>query len=126
MIVWTGLGLILPLICLLILSLFGHVGGLVGFPAPYKWLLGGIFASALLWYCGAKVNDPSKDRTVVDAKTGEKLTLKKRHTLFFMPVQWWSLAVMAMALSIAFDPKPDPAKSPDWKKFPEVAKPKNQ
>src|SRR5579871_5091733 len=47
---------------------------------PYRLIggaVGGIVGGALLWWVGSRLNDPSKDQVLVDARTGKKVVVKK-------------------------------------------------
>ncbi|AGH86641.1 hypothetical protein ACI2S5_25300 [Ralstonia nicotianae] len=41
-------------------------------------------------------------RVLVDPKTGQQVELKARHTLFWIPLQWTALLVVAFGVSSLF------------------------
>lgn len=64
-------------------------------------LVAGLAAAALVnWLVGIRLNQ-RPGRELIDAKTGERVVLRKRHSLFFIPMQWWSVPLAAGAM-IAF------------------------
>jgi hypothetical protein len=69
--------------------------------APF---VGGIAGGILCWLWGRKLNDPSKDRLAVDAKTGEQIRIEHRHKLMFVPVQYWAFALVVVAIFAALSP----------------------
>lgn len=54
----------------------------------------------VLWPIGRRMN--SGGRVLVDKATGQEVILKPRHSLFFIPVQFWSpiLAVIAVIMLV--------------------------
>lgn len=54
-------------------------------------------AAVVNFVIGLIVNNPTKDRIVVDEKTGERLMLKNRISLFWIPMEWWSVGIILMA-----------------------------
>lgn len=92
-------GLVTPLLGVLALLLAVPVGqSLHGSPnsTPAQddgfaiMLMGGVL-SAVIWQFGRWLNDGSKDRDVIDKKTGQEITLRRRHTFFLVPVEYWSV-----------------------------------
>jgi hypothetical protein len=100
MIFFSGLGILTPL--------FGSVGMIIAVIVatdmqpgvdnmPIGVFVGGLAAAILCWWCGSSLNNPERDRIVIDKRTGQEIRLKKRHTLMFIPMQWWSIAYIAIA-----------------------------
>ena len=56
---------------------------------------GGLAAAIACWWGGTKLNEPSRDRVVVEQKTGKTLKLRSRHTLMFIPIQYYAVAFLA-------------------------------
>src|ERR1700731_3667574 len=56
---------------------------------------GGLAAATACWWGGTKLNGPSKDRIVANQKTGKTLTVRSRHTLMFVPIQYYAVAFLA-------------------------------
>jgi hypothetical protein len=92
MIVWTGFGFLTVII--------GLIAIMLGSLAPNEDVgiaITTLIAAALNFVVGRKLNDPSRDRIVVDAKTGQPLALRSRATLFWLPMEWWSAFFILMS-----------------------------
>jgi len=101
MIIWRGWGIL----TVVILALAGGLtvaaagkaieaaGGNVG----YAVVLGLLVAAAVNWVVGRRLNGRPA-RELVDVRTGERVTLRASHALFFVPMQWWSVLMLLVAL----------------------------
>ena len=72
------------------------------------YIVGSLITAALLWWLGKRLNS-APGRELVDPKTGERLVLRRRHSLFWIPMQWWAipyLVVAAFVLISFFTQKP--------------------
>ncbi|WP_376096446.1 hypothetical protein ACE7GA_04890 [Roseomonas sp. CCTCC AB2023176] len=122
MIIWSGWGILAPLVALLagvpvLLAGNALLAGIAG----GRWLglslvLGLLAAAAAVWWVGKRLND-QPGRELIDARTGERLILRPSHRLFFIPMQWWAvplaaLAAVALVASVVNPPaaRPDGAK----------------
>src|SRR5687768_8280439 len=104
MIIWTGWGILVPFIGLGIPAIFqGLFGQLFG--NNTSSFVGYAVAGAVLWLWGKKLNG-DKGRVVIDKKTKEEIILKKRHTLFFIPIQYWAFAALLLAATALLTPTP--------------------
>jgi F0F1-type ATP synthase assembly protein I len=101
MVIWSGWG-ILALVEAAIA--FAGIDG-IGLKQPIAGLLSGVIAAAAIWFTGRRFNDPAKDRIVVDPATGEQIRLVTRHTLFWIPMQWWAIPAILFGLLLAFGGK---------------------
>lgn len=89
LLIWQGFGflvVIIPLFVTLIGSLLGGVLGasnLIVFPLT-------LLASAMaVFYFGKQLNSrPGK--ILIDPETQQTVELRKRHTLFWIPMQYWA------------------------------------
>ena len=41
-------------------------------------------------------------RVVVDKQTGREIVLRRRHTLFFIPIEYWGLVVVVLGAFVTF------------------------
>jgi len=101
-VVWSGYGFLAFLIPIA-LVLAGHLGtdALLGggWYAAHKAAAAVLLmvAAALVWVVGVKLNsDPG--RVLVDPQTQEQVVFKRRHTIFWIPMQWASALIAAMAI----------------------------
>ena len=65
-------------------------------------LVAGLLAAAVVnWFVGKRLNR-GPARELVDEATGERLVLRRSHDLFFIPMQWWSVLLIAVAFVSLF------------------------
>lgn len=113
MIIWRGWGILAALIPAAVFILFVAVFGLLAavFGAkgaavansPYMGLLmvlvPGACSAALVWWLGRKLNS-GPTRELVDPKTGQRVVLRKEHSLFWIPMQWWAIPIALIVLLV--------------------------
>jgi hypothetical protein len=99
LIIWQGLGFLAAVIPVLIAVLFeiifdGKFGE--GYTDHHHWIWGFsmIVSSAVVWFLGTKLTDPG--RVLVDPRTEQVVTMRKKHTLFWIPLQYCAL-ILALA-----------------------------
>lgn len=105
-IVWQGfgfLGILIPFLISLVaqmaLDAMFEKGFYSGHPLLPATAL--VISSAIIWFLGVKLNS-SPSQVLVDPKTGQQFEFKKKHTMFWIPLQWFSAVIAAMALYLAF------------------------
>mgnify|MGYP000166731658 CR=1 FL=1 len=107
MIIWSGFGFLAALIPIATLVL----GGVL-----CKWVTGDdtlydnnlllrLFsfglASLLVWFLGKRLNGrPGK--ILIDPATGQPVILKQRHSLFFIPMEYWAFVIALIAIAVGF------------------------
>ena len=101
MVIWQGAGfagVLFPLI-----FVFGGQYGLdavmgEGYYTSHNWAPASLLALAAVavWAFGSAVNR-RPGRELVDPQTQEKVVLKERHTIFWIPLQYFSLVILAFA-----------------------------
>ncbi|MCI0152268.1 hypothetical protein KNO81_41440 [Paraburkholderia sediminicola] len=102
LLIWQGWGLLAPVILASCVGASGLLFGLlprsiVGYD-PIPFLVLGFIASAYLtWRIGKKINS-RPGRELIDPKTNERIELKQHHSLFWIPLQWWSTLSIAGAI----------------------------
>ncbi len=101
-VVWSGYGFLALLIPvgLMLAGQFGMdamLGGgwYTGHKAAAAVVL--MVAAALVWIVGVKLNS-DQGRVLVDPQTQEQVVLKRRHTIFWIPMQWASAFIAAVAI----------------------------
>ncbi len=121
MVIWSGWGILTVLIAALISGTFA-VGGVSLFDMAglHRWSglpfgLGLLAAAAVNWWIGRRLNS-TPGRMLTDQATGQTVVLRRRHSLFFIPMQWWSvplaIAGVLMLLAVVAVP-PDPGDPSD-------------
>ena len=106
MIIWSGLGVLVPVMALTVFifcqvaidAIFGD-----GYMFDHAWslLLTGVACGAALWFTGKRLNRPS-GRVLVDEVSGERVQLKPNHSFFFIPIQYWAFAALALGVLMAY------------------------
>jgi hypothetical protein len=56
-----------------------------------------VAAGVLTWLVGRKLNAGAA-RTVIDKATGRELTIDRSHTFFFVPMHYWGVVLLALAV----------------------------
>ncbi|MDP9839021.1 hypothetical protein J2T09_003796 [Neorhizobium huautlense] len=102
MIVWSGLGFLVPAIAFgiwVIMNLM--VDGIYGDGADAERVVASaialLLAAPAIWFSGKALESPG--RLVIDKETGEEMILNgPRHTLFFIPMKYWAFPAIAGGL----------------------------
>lgn len=98
MIIWSGWGVLSALI-----AAAGMAGSVlldpalarVGIPTPTGVVLVWIVAVGANWWLGTRLNG-RPGRELVDPRTGERVILRPRHTLFWIPMQYYSVPMVLL------------------------------
>lgn len=106
MLVWSGWGLLVIVLAIPagIVSEFIGVAAAAVVPLDKPILLSliaavwGIGWGVSCMLVGRRINDPKKDRLVVDVKTNQQILLRKRSKLFWIPVEHWGYPIIAVTI----------------------------
>lgn len=96
--VWSGHGYVVPWMVAMSVALALVAGEALGLSEAYVLAAGFLLAAAVCWKTGRRLNDPAKGRRMIDAATGQTVTLRERHSLFGIEVQWWAVPCVIAAL----------------------------
>ncbi len=96
--VWQGLGLVVGFGAVVLGGVALMSAASLGLPTTGGFVLALAAMAAMLWWVGRRINDPALDKVLIDPETGEQVRLAKRHTLFWIPVQWYAFAPAIMAV----------------------------
>ena len=88
MIVWSGRGFLSVLI--LVVVLFGLTSILPKEQNNLAYAISLFVTGIFSWFMGKKWNE-SNQRTMVDKNTGQEITLKPNHSLFWIKMQYWGI-----------------------------------
>ena len=103
LLIWSGLGfLVIPIVVgtSVVVGALLQVGlTLVGHPQfAFLAFSLGLFAAAWAnWTLGRRLNS-RPGRELVDARTGERVVLRRTHRLFWIRMEYWSIPVAVAAL----------------------------
>ena len=94
MLIWSGGGILVPLIGIVVVGAGIVVGG-----ATLGFGLGLLAAGGVIWIAGTRLND-KPDQHLIDPETEELVRLRRRnaHTFFFVPMQWWGPVAAVLGL----------------------------
>jgi hypothetical protein len=67
--------------------------------------IGLLAAAAANWWVGNHLNN-NPGRELIDPKTGGRVILRRRHTLFWVPMQYYSALLVLVAVIAFFLPAP--------------------
>ena len=107
MIIWSGWGFLVAIIViintLLGKAIFGSITGDATYfqnhscPMAVMFIISGVMS----WYLGKYINKPD-GKVYIDAETGEKVMFNKKHSLFFIKMEYWGpiLGVIAVVTLI--------------------------
>jgi hypothetical protein len=106
-VVWKGWGILTILIVAVVSGLvtLGLSVALAATGLPkleFAAMAIGLFvAAAANWYAGKYFNS-GPGRELFDPKTGQTVILKRRHDLFFIKMEYWSVPVAIIGLFVLF------------------------
>ena len=63
-----------------------------------------VVAGAFTWSIGRALNR-APGRLLVDKKTGQEILLRRRHSLYWVPMQWWSFPLAALGIILMCVPQ---------------------
>lgn len=104
MIIWSGWGMLSALIAgaaLVLGVLIDPVLARLGVPTPIGVVLVWLAAAFANWALGTRLN-ARPGRELIDARTGERVILHSRHTLFWIPMQYYSVLMLLLGALAAF------------------------
>jgi len=108
MIIWTGLGFLIPIIFLLGFFGGGFLETLILGDAQNSGVRGicmflGLALSTIACWFLHKSLVKKGTKTLMDKETGEDVVFKPSHTLFFMPMHWWGVIGAAASSLVLFE-----------------------
>ena len=93
MFIWSGRGGLIILIYFFIASIFQITCDTINGKEYWNnnhWVLGSAFLLTAVCVYFLNLKTDTKSRDFLDEKTGERFAYKPKHTLFFIPIKWWS------------------------------------
>jgi hypothetical protein len=95
MIIWQGRGGLTALFIILSMACVIGLVNLTGWHGQ-DWIT--YFAMALPAAAANAIlaaKTPSEERAVIDKQTGQEIVLRQRHTLFWIPIKYWTFIILA-------------------------------
>jgi hypothetical protein len=99
MIIWTGWGVLSPALFFASTLGFAGVFDLLGANSRTGAAIGALLAGVGVWLIGIRMNRPVPG---YDRRTGEPVTYKNHHTLFWIPMQYSAVLGIPIALWAAW------------------------
>ena len=111
MIIWNGLGFLVVLIAAAALVLTEFVSETITdddqFYQQHGWvILIGLLLAAAMTFGLDRLLRRQKERVMIDKETGQELVLRRKHSLFFIPVKWWPAVFTLLGLAFALGGAP--------------------
>lgn len=97
MIIWQGFGFLaalIPFVLLVLLSLFDK-----SHTFTYGNELVLAVSAIAVWLVGKKLNG-AKGKILIDPETKQEVLLKDKHTMFWIPMEWYGLVLGALAVFV--------------------------
>ena len=107
MIIWSGWGILVPVIAFTILlttqAVADSLTGVDGYYSAHSALqIVALLAGAVaLWFLGRYLNG-KPGRRLIDKETGQEFLFRRRHTFFWINMEYWGVALAAVAFAIPF------------------------
>lgn len=106
MIIWQGLGFLVVVIAIAAfivaqIALDAIFGTNFFISTPWAKAVWGIVAAIPIWLIGYKLNN-RKGRLLIDPDTNQEVNLVKRHTLFWIPMQYYAPVFFALGILMTY------------------------
>lgn len=82
---WGIIGILFPMLIALLLASLGFTDE----NSNWIYLIGLLLSAVAVWFIGKRLNK-DKDEIFTNERTGERFKLGNRHTLFFIPLQYYA------------------------------------
>lgn len=99
MIIWSGYGIFVPILMVVVFLITNLLGEAAGAAGTITGPTGLVLAAVACWFVGKRLNNPTKDRVLLDETSGESVVVRRRHTLFWIEVQWWAIPCLGLAVA---------------------------
>ncbi|KNY26136.1 hypothetical protein [Pseudobacteroides cellulosolvens] len=105
MIIWSGWGILTPVIVMLMALIGGGIGSIFLGNAGSKgnWFIDVfiVLSSVIIWKVGKYFNRNANE-VYANQATGETRRVGNRHTFFFIPMQYWAVGVIILEIVTIF------------------------
>ena len=101
MVIWKGWGilaLIVPVVIMLASQWLSGMLGVSDLSHPGVVALVCFVSAIVVWFVGKKLNG-APEKILLDAESGEEVRIKPQHSLFWIPMQWFSLVWVAYGIA---------------------------
>jgi len=107
MIVWQGFGFLVAVVGIAILALTEYVVRIITKNEVYYQAHGwpkllGLWLAAAAIFGIAKYFDSRPAKVVIEKDTGREVVLKQAHSLFFVPMKYWTYVFLSLGVVFLF------------------------
>ncbi len=107
LVIWRGYGFMVPVVFIFFVIVLKLLEENLFGPAfkpyfHYGMAAVAVCSAATVWFVGRHYNGAAP-RELVDPKTGQTVLLRQKHSLFFIPMEYWAIALVALAVVFARD-----------------------
>jgi low temperature requirement protein LtrA len=88
MIFWKGYGYLVLVIAVVIGAVAAFIFSKSGSIEDLGAAVGAILSGVVIWVVSSRLNSTTKERTIVDKKTGKEVILKPNNSLLFIKMQY--------------------------------------
>lgn len=96
-VLWQGFGFLAFLVPFLVALVFNLALGPYWDTHRWPFFVAMLVAAPVVWFLGRFLNN-RPGRALLDPKTGQQVTLRKRHSLFWIPMQYWGIAWLGLGV----------------------------
>lgn len=97
MIVWSGRGFLSAVVLIVSIVILAYI--LPKEQGNYGIIISLFIAGIFSWFMGKKWNQKNT-RTLVDKESGQEVTLKPNHSLFWIKMEYWGLIFGVLGLVV--------------------------
>ena len=107
MIIWQGLGILVPAMAIGISLIFNFaIGAIMGddqYYLSHGWpKLVSLWLAAAVIYGMARMLDSVPAKVLIEKDTGREIVMRQRHSFFFIPVKYWSFFCFGLGIYLLF------------------------
>ena len=100
-VIWSGFGflaLLVPIVTVLATTALANASSGPLYSTLHHWpaTLGALLGAGAVYLISMRLN--ANGRTLVDPATGQSVVLRRKHTLFWLPLQLWAAIIAIVGL----------------------------
>lgn len=102
LLIWRGWGIlavIIPVMFFLLSIAIAVEVNIHNVIIQFLPLISLFISGPVVWFTGVKLNN-TQPRNLIDPKTQQKFTFKKVHSLFWIPMQYYGIIILAFGILI--------------------------
>lgn len=100
--IWRGYGFLAPAVAIAGFVAFILLGPYIPLSPHVAGIILCAICAVALWRLGKRLNDPLRDRILLDSRTGQTVRLIDRHDFFWIKLEYWAALPALLAAKILF------------------------